>query len=300
MNYRHAFHAGNFADVVKHVGLVCLLRRLIEKPKPLSYVETHAGRGVYDLRGGAALRTREAADGIQRVAGAGVTTGPVGDYLAIVRGMNPSGTVATYPGSPVIAAALLRPGDRAILCERQPDEASALEERFRADSRISVRRGDGYAALNGILPPAPRRGCVLIDPPYESPDDIDKALGAMERGLKRWPTGVFALWYPIKERRDAVALRRRLRVAGEEVVALEFCVTPDDNPARLNGAGLAIVRPPWQLASALAAACTQLAAVLSGGRPARAEVIQVGGGNDGTADGGSRGHHRRACRRSAG
>jgi 23S rRNA (adenine2030-N6)-methyltransferase len=300
MNYRHAFHAGNFADVVKHVALVCLLLRLIEKQKPLVYVETHAGRGIYDLACRSALRTGEAADGILRVAGTRVDSGPVRDYMEIVRGMNAGGAVKVYPGSPAIAAGLLRPGDRAILCERHPEEALALEKLFRGDGRISVRCEDGYSALPAILPPTPRRGCVLIDPPYESPDDTGRALSAAAKGLRRWPTGIVALWYPIKERRDAVALRRRLREPGEEAITVEFCVTPDDNPARLNGSGLAIFRPPWRLETTLVAACAQLADVLCGGHPARAEVIPIREGSNGSAHGRECGLAARSRRRSPG
>jgi len=279
MNYRHAFHAGNFADVVKHVAMVCLLRRLTEKPKPLTYVETHAGRGLYDLQGGAARRSGEAAQGILRVVDGPIDSGSLGDYLEIVRGMNPAGPVGIYPGSPVIAAAVLRSYDRAVLCERHPEEARALAEHFRDDPRISVQRRDGYAALAAILPPTPRRGCVFIDPPYEAADDMDCAVSALNQGLERWPTGIFVLWYPIKERRDAVALRRRLQDVGEEAVTLEFCVTPDDSPARLNGCGLAVIRPPWRFRPVFETLRDQLAEALCGGRPARADVICLGNGD---------------------
>lgn len=284
MNYRHAFHAGNFADVVKHVALVCLLRKLTDKPKPLAYVETHAGRGTYDLRSESATRGGEAAAGVHRAAAGAAADGPLGDYLDIVRAVNPSGDIRTYPGSPAIAAALMRPGDRAILCEREPGEARALEALFRADRRFSVQCADGYTVVRAVLPPTPRRGLLLMDPPYESPDDVDQALAAIAEGLDRWRTGVFALWYPIKERREAVALRRRLQALGEPGLALEFCATPDDNPGRLNGAGLAVLRPPWKLDSALHLAVSQLGRALCDGRPARAEVITLADGDSGSAD----------------
>lgn len=276
MNYRHAFHAGNFADVVKHVSLVCLLERLGEKPKPLCYVETHAGRGIYDLRHEKSRRSGEAEDGVLRAAASGVTSGPLGRYLGIVGQSNPEAVVTTYPGSPVIAATLLRPEDRLILCESQPEEACVLRQSLGADTRVSVQCRDGFSALRAILPPMPRRGCVLIDPPYESAADTERALAAIAEGLTRWPTGIFALWYPIKERRDALALRRRLWQMGAGMTALEFCITPDDNPARLNGAGLAVVRPPWRLDIELQRACSQLADALCADAPARAEVISPG------------------------
>jgi 23S rRNA (adenine2030-N6)-methyltransferase len=273
MNYGHAFHAGNFADVVKHVGMVCLLDRLIGKPTPLCYVETHAGRGIYDLRNEASRRSGEAASGVLRVAGTTPDSGPVRRYLGIVGRVNSFAAVSMYPGSPAIAAALLRAEDRLILCESQAEEARALRQGFRDDARVSVHCRDGYSALRAILPPMPRRGCVLIDPPYESGDDTDRALDAIAEGLKRWPTGIFVLWYPIKQRHDALALRRQLGEMGAAMMALEVCIRPDDNPVRLNGAGLAILRPPWRLEAALRKACTQLADTLCAGRPARAEVI---------------------------
>ncbi len=275
MNYRHAFHAGNFADVVKHVVLLCLLKRLIEKPKPLCYLETHAGRGVYDLEDERARRTREADNGIRRVAASATEAGPVQDYMRIVRGINKTGELTVYPGSPAIAAAALRPEDRLRLCERHPEEVEILARHFRADRRVSVSPADGYAALGGLLPPTPRRGCALIDPPYESADEVDRVLDAVALGLRRWPTGIFALWYPIKERRDAIAFRRRLAKLGVSVAVLEFCVTPDDNPARLNGSGMAIVSPPWGLETRMRLARDQLSEILCRRRPARAEVVII-------------------------
>lgn len=275
MNYRHAFHAGNFADVVKHVGMICLLDRLVGTPQPLCYVETHAGRGIYDLHDKASRRSGEAASGVLRVAGTTLASGPVRRYLGIVHQVNSSGAVTTYPGSPAIAAALLGPDDRLILCESEAEEARVLRRSFGDDARISVQCTDGYSALRAILPPTPRRGCVLIDPPYESDDDTARAIDAVAEGLKRWPNGIIALWYPIRERQDALTLRRQLGETGAEMTALEFCITPDDNPARLNGAGLAIVRPPWRLEVALRTACTQLEFALCAGRPARAEVISA-------------------------
>jgi 23S rRNA (adenine2030-N6)-methyltransferase len=278
MNYRHAFHAGNFADVVKHVVLVCLLRRLTAKPKPMCYVETHAGRGFYDLEGEAARRSGEARAGVYRLAHAAAAHGPVAVYLGVLREINRAGALRIYPGSPGIAAAVLRPEDRAILCELDPGESSALKSAFRSDRRFTVRAEDGYSALPAILPPPIRRGLVMIDPPYESPDETDRVLEALTSGLTRWRTGIFAIWYPIKERRDAAILRRRLAHLGEPVIALEFCVTPDDNPARLNGAGMAICRPPWQIETCLAEACRQLESALCNGRAARAEIIKVSDG----------------------
>ena len=274
MNYRHAFHAGNFADVVKHVLLTCLLRRLTEKPKPICYVETHAGRGLYDLQSDEAVRSGEAGRGILRALEASPDKGIVADYLRLVRGANDHGTIKTYPGSPALAAAILRPDDRAILCELDPGEAKALKSLFRTDRRVAVRVEDGYQALAAVLPPSPRRGLVMIDPPYESPTEIDSLLDGLRVGLGRWTTGIFLAWYPIKERGEFLGLRRRLNGLAVPWLAVEFCVTPDDTPSRLNGSGMAIFRPPWRIEEALQDACRQLEIVLCGGHAFRAELVR--------------------------
>lgn len=274
MNYRHAFHAGNFADVVKHVVLTCLLRRLTDKPKPICYVETHAGRGLYDLQSEQALRSGEAGQGILRALDASPGEGAVADYLRLVRKANAPGPVTVYPGSPALAAAILRQDDRAIFCELEPDEAEALKTLFRSDQRVAVRVEDGYRSLAAVLPPRPRRGLVMIDPPYESPAEVDHLLEGLRVGLGRWTTGIFLAWYPIKERGEILGLRRRLERLGVPWLAVEFCVTPDDTPGRLNGSGMAVFRPPWRIEQALQEACRQLEIVLCRGRAFRTELIR--------------------------
>ncbi len=197
MKYRHAFHAGNFADVMKHAALVAALSRLTEKDRPLFLLDTHAGRGRYELADAGA----EAERGIARVAAAGIeTTHPaLARYLAIVRGMNQDGRIRAYPGSPLIEAALMRAGDRAAFCELLAGEADALRGEFRGDARFGVHCRDGFEALAALLPPPEKRGLALIDPPYEEQErDIDRVADALLAAAARWPQGVLMAWYPIK------------------------------------------------------------------------------------------------------
>jgi 23S rRNA (adenine2030-N6)-methyltransferase len=265
MNYRHAFHAGNFADVVKHVTVCALLEHLGRKAKPWCYVETHAGRGRYALDGPEARRTGEWRDGIGRLAGATDLPPVVVRYLAQVRALaGNERRIRVYPGSPLLASAAMRPGDRALLAELQPDEATALRAEFRGEPRVAVHHMDGWQALKALLPPTPRRGLVLIDPPYEAPDELTRLPARLAAAARRWPTGIFALWYPIKDRRELAPLRRGLeRLAAGDLLFAELSVTPADNAARMNGSGLAILRPPWRFEDTLAACYPALARCLA-------------------------------------
>jgi 23S rRNA (adenine2030-N6)-methyltransferase len=269
MNYRHAFHAGNFADVLKHVVLSVLLESLSRKDKPWSYVETHAGRGRYALDGPEARRSAEWRDGIGRLAGAEGLPGPVARFLDRVLGLpGNEGGLRVYPGSPLVARALMRPGDRAFFAELEPGEAAALKALFRGDAQVAVHHADGYQSLKALLPPTPRRGLVLIDPPYESRDELGRLPAVLAGAASRWPTGVLALWYPIKDRRELAPLMRGLRRAGAgPVLIVELTVAPPDNPGRLNGSGLAILRPPWQLDETLRTLLPDLARRLAGDSP---------------------------------
>ena len=263
MNYRHAYHAGNFADVLKHVVLVALLDALQAKPKPLCYVDTHAGAGVYDLAGEQARKTAEAASGIDRLDPLRGRDALIDRYLVLVDAEGPR----RYPGSPRLAARMLRPGDVAQLCELHPDEARALRALFRDDPRVHVHQRDGYAALKALLPPDPRRGLVLIDPPYEEQgDEFKRIQSALDTALDRWPNGVYAVWYPIKLGRDVQPFRRWLAgCAARSALDIELLVQPDTVPQRLNGAGMAVLNPPWQLDAKLHGALALLARALGAG-----------------------------------
>ena len=256
MNYRHAFHAGNFADVFKHTILTGLLQGLKLKPTPFCYFDTHAGAGCYDLRSKAAMKTGEARDGVQRLLQRSgqskeARSTLLRDYVELVKattGASSEPGLVTYPGSPLIAARLMRAADRAVLCEVQPDEAAALKALLAGDARIGVHQRDGYAALGALLPPKERRGVVLIDPPFEAQEQEFRAIeAALSVALARWPTGIYAIWYPIK-RREATRPFLRWFAAhdvGKTLVA-ELLVHADDSPLRLNGCGMVIVNAPWK------------------------------------------------------
>jgi 23S rRNA (adenine2030-N6)-methyltransferase len=211
MNYRHVFHAGNFADVHKHVVLLALLDRLMRKPKPLLYLDTHAGRGSYDLRSPEATRGDEWRDGVERLRGHVPQSEDVRRYCDAIA---PALAQARYPGSPLLAISHLREGDRAVFIEKQLEEAYALQQSVRNRRGISVVHGDGYAALKTYLPPREGRGLVMIDPAYESQREFADALRGLTFGLQRWATGVFALWYPIKATTDVARFHSALEGSG--------------------------------------------------------------------------------------
>jgi 23S rRNA (adenine2030-N6)-methyltransferase len=253
MNYRHAFHAGNFADVFKHTILIGLLQALKEKPAPFCYLDTHAGAGRYDLRGVEASKTGEAESGIVRLLGAQAAAPPsLRAYLDLIAALNLAGysghAIAIYPGSPLIASHLLRASDRSVLCELQGEEAAALKALFAADARVSVHQRDGYAALAALLPPKERRGLVLIDPPFEAQEGEFRALeAALKAAYARWPIGVYAIWYPIKQREATRPFLRWFAANSmRKTLVAELLVHADDSPLRLNGCGMIIVNVPWK------------------------------------------------------
>jgi len=251
MNYRHAFHAGNFADVFKHAILIELIEALTRKSAPLCYFDTHAGAGLYDLRGGEATKTREFADGVSRLAAIDGPPVRLQTYLDVLWSLNPGESLTDlgcYPGSPLIAARLLRPNDRAILCELQPDEALRLKTLFASDARVGVHVRDGYAALGALVPPKERRGLVLIDPPFEAQDAEFRAIeAALTRALARWLAGTYAIWYPIKQREQTRPFHRWFVTQKvRKTLVAELLRQDDDSPLRLNGCGMVIVNPPWK------------------------------------------------------
>jgi 23S rRNA (adenine2030-N6)-methyltransferase len=272
VNYRHAFHAGNFADVHKHVVLLALLERLKQKPKPLLYLDTHAGRGSYDLRAEDATRSGESREGIARLAGLPLRSA---DLLRYLQATHAAGAAPThYPGSPLIALGALRDGDRAVLVEQQPAEAQALQQATSRMRDVSIVCGDGYAALKTYLPPRENRGLVLIDPPYEADTEFADAERALRFGLSRWPNGVFALWYPIKAGAQSQRLNAALQASGlRKLLRLELTVRPADSPIGLNGSGLVIANPPWKFDGEMREALVELHAALEGQGAARVEWL---------------------------
>jgi 23S rRNA (adenine2030-N6)-methyltransferase len=271
MNYRHAFHAGNFADVLKHAALIGLLDALQAKPAALCYVDTHAARGLYYLRGEQALKTQEHADGVQRLLHAATLPMALQRYVDIVRQFQPAGEsdVVCYPGSPLIAQRLMREQDRAILCELHEEEAAALRKSLGGDARCAIHHRDGYAAMKALLPPAQKRGLVLIDPPFEAQaGEFVQIQDALASAFTRWQNATYAVWYPIKLRETILPFHRWLhRNAGKaDVLVAELLLHPDNSSLRLNGCGLAIVNPPWQFDRALHEWLPALKTLLAQGR----------------------------------
>jgi 23S rRNA (adenine2030-N6)-methyltransferase len=256
MNYRHAFHAGGFADVIKHIVMVRILLYLQDKQAAFRVIDTHAGAGVYDLTGEEASRGGEWLTGIARIMQArfSETTMPLmKPYLDIVRAFNPQAPLKTYPGSPLIARALLRPQDRLTACEVAPKARKLLIDALRRDTQARVVDLDGWTALPAFVPPKERRGLVLIDPPYEQTDEFERLAGGFAQAFAKWPTGSYLLWYPVKSRRATDDLARHVaQSVGDSTppgkcLRLEFSVAPQMAGAGLTSAGLLIVNPPWTL-----------------------------------------------------
>lgn len=248
MNYRHLYHAGNFADVFKHVMLTALLQAMQRKPKPFCYIETHAGAGKYSLDSAIAHKTQEFEQGIQRLWNRADTPQLVMDYLNIVKKFNPSGRLRTYPGSPCLARHLLRPTDRMVLCELQSEVFTQLRQELAHARHTKVYFEDGYGILKAILPPLERRGVVFIDPAFEQANEFKNLVRQVHAAYQRWETGVYVLWYPLKSRIAVQKFHRDLAATGiSRILLVQLCVYPDDVELRLNGAGVAIINPPYQL-----------------------------------------------------
>jgi len=277
MNYRHAFHAGNFADVIKHIVLVRILTYLQEKPSPFRVIDTHAGAGLYDLTSDEARRGGEWATGIARVLQARFTDEAgelIRPYLDIVRAFNPQRDLTTYPGSPLIARALLRPQDSMVASELEPVARKQLINALRRDTQARVVDLDGWQALTAFVPPKERRGLVLIDPPFEKKDEFERLAAGLSTAYAKWPTGIYLLWYPVKNRRATDALADRVATvaaAGGEgkCLRLEFSVAPQQPDGPLTSTGLLVVNPPWTLASELRVVLPELERPLGQGGVSR-------------------------------
>jgi 23S rRNA (adenine2030-N6)-methyltransferase len=257
MNYLHGFHAGNFADVFKHVFLTRALVYLMKKPAALRYIDTHAGAGRYDLDDDAGRRSPEWRDGIARL----LKAKPPADIAALLAPYKQAvgafdaetGRPESYPGSPALAQALLRADDKLALCEAHPKEHERLMETLGRDRRLRISSADGYMSLNAYVPPVERRGLVLIDPPYEQPDEATKVVASLEKALGKWPRGVYLLWRPIKSALDDARFINEIRALGApDILNLELdvgAVAPGPNsPAPLRRNGLLFVNPPFGLA----------------------------------------------------
>jgi 23S rRNA (adenine2030-N6)-methyltransferase len=270
MNYRHAFHAGNHGDVLKHVALLGLCEALGRKPAPVFALDTHAGRGLYALDAEAARRTGEATGGVEKLLAVPALEPLVERYLVAVTACRQAHGALAYPGSPWLLAHALRPQDRIACCELQPEEAAALKANFRGDPRVAEHQRDGYAAIGALLPPVVDgqrfgRGLVLVDPPYEAQlAEFETARTALRTGLERWPQACYALWYPIKQRRQLQPFyRRAATLPAKSALCVELLVRADDSPLRMNGSGLLVLNAPYRFEDAIAPALAQLASLLA-------------------------------------
>ncbi|MFT3755915.1 MAG: 23S rRNA (adenine(2030)-N(6))-methyltransferase RlmJ [Pseudoxanthomonas sp.] len=265
MNYRHAFHAGNHADVLKHTVLLALLDALKRKPGAFFVLDTHAGRGRYELAADASRKTAEADTGIGKLRTHPALPELLQRYLQAITAHGDG----IYPGSPLLAAGELRENDRLAACELQPEEAQALKALFARDPRVAVHARDGYAATKALLPPSASgtkfaRGLVLIDPPYEAQDaEYPQIVTTLKEGLQRWPQATWAIWYPIKQRRRLQPFFRSIAaLPARSALVVELLVRPDDSPLRLNGSGMLLLNPPWQFDREIAPALPALRQLL--------------------------------------
>ncbi|HEX4177250.1 MAG TPA: 23S rRNA (adenine(2030)-N(6))-methyltransferase RlmJ [Rhizomicrobium sp.] len=255
MNYRHGYHAGNFADVIKHLAEVAILTHLAKKEAPFAVIDSHAGRGLYDLGSEEALKTGEAASGIQTLDG--LSGSPLLDrYLSLTE----EGGKQTYPGSPLIAAKLLRPQDRLVAVEKHPEEAEALKKSLSPWRKARVEEGDGYARLASLLPPAERRGLVLIDPPFEAPDEFEQLGHAVRGALRRFATGIYLIWYPVKSDAAARAFEGEILMDARKALKIEAAI--DAPEGKLARAGVLVLNPPFGFAAAMEEALAKAAPLL--------------------------------------
>lgn len=275
MNYRHHYHAGNYADVMKHALLVQLVRSLQKKEKGFLYLDTHAGRGRYDLQqamaGESLARKPEWPEGIGRLWSEpdGALPAGVRDYLALIRDFdrgagNLDPGPRFYPGSPLIVQRLARPVDRLALCEKHPEEFSALQNEFGWAGRISMHASDGYAALRSMLPPLERRALVLIDPPFEAQDEFAQITRSLAAGLKRLSSGVFAVWYPLTVRARVDEFLRGIHdLNPPPTLALELAIAGDASLLKMKGCGVVVINPPWRFEDDVGPTMAFLAKVLA-------------------------------------
>ncbi|MDX9741634.1 MAG: 23S rRNA (adenine(2030)-N(6))-methyltransferase RlmJ [Gammaproteobacteria bacterium] len=265
LSYRHGFHAGNFADVLKHLVIDRILAHLVAKPKPFFCLDTHAGAGVYELSSPHARKNREYEGGIGLLWDRTDLPEPVAAYVAAVRRLNASGELRRYPGSPFFERLWLRHGDRLVLHELHPADVAALLAFAGDDHRIQVAREDGFAACVRKLPPPERRGLIVMDPSYEIKTDYRHAPQTLLRAWRKFPTGIFALWYPVIERRRVNSMESVLRASGIPRIHLFELGVKRDAAGGMTGSGMVVINPPWTLESSMAQSLPWLADVLGNG-----------------------------------
>jgi 23S rRNA (adenine2030-N6)-methyltransferase len=276
LSYRHAFHAGNHADVLKHSIEMLLLGYLAQKDKPFWFIDSHAGAGCYELDKGYATQNAEYDSGIARLWDRNDLPAPLAEYVTLVKHFNPDGHLKLYPGSPLVALELLREQDRMRLFELHPTDNDILQENFAGHgSQVLIQTADGFSALKALLPPPPRRALILIDPPYEDKQDYQRIISALRDGLKRFASGIYAVWYPQLQRAEARQLPgqlKRLPVKSWLNVSLSV-QAPSEDGFGMHGSGMFIINPPWLLHGILQEVMPYLADVLAAKAPG-----QNGGG----------------------
>ncbi|EKE6108338.1 TPA: 23S rRNA (adenine(2030)-N(6))-methyltransferase RlmJ [Vibrio cholerae] len=250
LSYRHSFHAGNHADVLKHIVQSLILNSLQQKEKPFVYHDTHSGVGRYDLTHEWSEKTGEYKQGIARVWQQDNIPAELDSYLDAIRQLNQGETLRYYPGSPRVARAHLREQDRMVLTELHPSDYPLLEQEFHRDRQVSIYKEDGFARLKASLPPQERRGLVLIDPPYELAKEYRDVVQAIAQSYKRWATGIYAIWYPVVNRCDIDDMLEGLQGLGiRKILQIELGVAPDTNERGMTASGMIVINPPWTLES---------------------------------------------------
>ena len=276
LSYRHAFHAGNFADVLKHLILIHVIEHLKKKDKPFCYLDTHAGAGLYFLAGEYAQKNREFDGGIAKLWQRNDLPEGIKRYVDIVKQFNPSGELLHYPGSPMIAANLLRKQDRLFLYDLHSTEYKLLNALVEKDRRIRTLHADGLVDSLGLLPPKERRGLVLIDPSYELSADYGLVVETLKQMHKRFATGIYALWYPVVERQRIRRLERSLQSSGiADMVLFELGVNEDSKGRGMTGSGMIVINPPWTLAAEMRLFLPKLAALLGVEGQGRHRIVSL-------------------------
>lgn len=273
LSYRHSFHAGNFADLLKHLSQLYILEYLNRKEKPYLYLDTHAGAGLYSLRSAQAEKTAEYQQGIQRLYEHELRHPLLRRFRQLIDGFNPPGKLLHYPGSPALAARLCRPQDRLQLHELHPADRNSLSKLFKQDLRVKVWQSDGFQALKTCLPPSERRGLVLIDPPYEVKTDYEQVIKSLQDGLKRFATGTYAIWYPLLQKQQTEAWMRDFRNAGlTGLLRIEQSPLPDTSGFGMTGSGMLIINPPYTMAEDFRNLLSELSKLLQQGGNGRYSV----------------------------
>ncbi len=258
MNYHHVYHAGGHTDLLKHAVLVKILSYFCQKESPFFVLDTHAGPGMYDLSSKAALKTGEAKAGIGKVFNRDLPS--ASDYLDLIRSINQNSRLTSYPGSPAIIHAFMRPNDRLFACELYPEDAARLSSHFKYDKRVIVQSRNGYATIRALVPPPERRGFVFLDPPYENPSEFDDLEVALVQGVRRWPSGTYVAWYPVKSRAAIAQFKNSFRAANiPECLLVELILRPLNGTDLVGGEPPRVCRRLFRLSHAAMAGCSVMA-----------------------------------------